>query len=100
MDRVTKERFAADVNAVLVDAEELLRQAAQATGEEAKVLRGRAQEAIGRAKDSLVHIEQRAVAQTKAAAQATDGWVHDHPWTAVGIAAGLAFLVGLAVNRK
>jgi ElaB/YqjD/DUF883 family membrane-anchored ribosome-binding protein len=100
MDRVTKERFAADVNAVLVDAEELLRQAAQATGEEAKVLRGRAQEAIGRAKDSLVHIEQRAVAQTKAVAHATDGWVHDHPWTAVGIAAGLAFLVGLAVNRK
>ena len=71
MDRVTKERFASDVNAVLVDAEELLRQAAQATGEEAKVLRGRAQEAIGRAKDSLVHIEQRAVAQTKAAAHAT-----------------------------
>jgi ElaB/YqjD/DUF883 family membrane-anchored ribosome-binding protein len=100
MDRVTKERFAADVNAVLVDAEELLRQAAQATGEEAKVLRGRAQEAISRAKDSLVQIEQRAVAQTKAAAHATDNWVHEHPWTAVGIAAGLAFLVGLAVNRK
>jgi len=100
MERVTKERLASDVNAVLVDAEDLLRQAAQATGEEAKVLRGRAQDAIGRAKDSLVHIEQRAVDQTKAAAHATDNWVHDHPWTAVGIAAGLAFLVGLAVNRK
>jgi len=100
MDRVTKERFTSDVNAVLVDAEELLRQAAQATGEEAKALRGRAQEAIGRAKDSLVQIEQKAVAQTKAAAHATDNWVKDHPWTAVGIAAGLAFLVGLAVNRK
>lgn len=100
MERVTKERLTADVNAVLVDAEELLRQAAQATGDEAKELRGRAQAAIGRAKDSLVHLEQRAVAQTKAAAQATDHWVHEHPWTAVGIAAGLAFLVGLAVNRK
>ena len=100
MERVTKERFTADVNAVLVDAEELLRQAAQATGEEAKELRGRAQAAIGRAKDSLNQLEQRAVAQTKAAAHATDNWVHEHPWTALGIAAGLAFLVGLAVNRK
>ena len=100
MDRVTKERVTADVNAVLVDAEELLRQAAQTTGEEAKELRGRAQAAIGRARDSLLHIEQRAVAQTKAAAHATDHWVHDHPWTTVGIAAGLALLVGLVMNRK
>lgn len=100
MEQVTKERFAADVNAVLLDAEELLRQAGQATGEEAKELRSRAQAAISRAKDSLMQLEQRAVAQTKAAAQATDHWVHEHPWTALGAAAGLAFLVGLAVNRK
>jgi ElaB/YqjD/DUF883 family membrane-anchored ribosome-binding protein len=100
MDPVMKERLAADVNAVLVDAEELLKQAAHATGEEAKALRNRAQDAIGRARDSLVHLEQRAVAQTKAAAHATDNWVHDHPWTAVGIAAGVGFLVGLVVNRK
>ena len=100
MEQVTKERFAADVNAVLMDAEELLRQAGQATGEEAKQLRARAQAAIGRAKDSLLDLEHRAVAQTKAAAHATDTWVHEHPWTAVGIAAGVAFLVGLVVNRK
>lgn len=100
MEQVTKERFAADVNAVLLDAEELLRQAGQATGEEAKELRSRAQAAISRAKDAVMQLEQRAVAQTKAAAQATDHWVHEHPWTALGVAAGLAFLVGLAVNRK
>lgn len=100
MEKVTRERFTADVNAVLADAEELLRQAAQASGDEARELRSRAQAAIGRAKDGLLHIEQRAVAQTKAAAHATDSWVHEHPWTALGIAAGLAFLVGLVVNRK
>lgn len=100
MEQVTKERFTADVNAVLLDAEELLRQAGHATGEEAKALRGRAQAAILRAKDSMHELEQRAVAQTKAAAHATDDWVHQHPWTALGVAAGLAFLVGLAVNRK
>lgn len=100
MERVTKERLVADVNTVLADAEDLLRQAGQATGEEAKELRSRAQAAIRRAKDSVIDFEHRAVAQTKAAAHATDTWVHQHPWSAVGIAAGLAFLVGLAVNRK
>lgn len=100
MEKVTKERLTADVNAVLQDAEDLLRQAGQVTGEEAKELRGRATAAIRRAKDSMYEIEQRAVAQTKAAARATDTWVHEHPWTALGIAAGVAFLVGLAVNRK
>ena len=79
---------------------ELLRQAGHATGDEAKELRGRAQAAIGRAKESLFQMEQRAVAQTKAAAAAADTWVHQHPWTALGVAAGLAFLAGLAVNRK
>jgi ElaB/YqjD/DUF883 family membrane-anchored ribosome-binding protein len=100
MEHITKQRFANDVNAVLQDAEELLRQAGQASGEEAKELRGRAQAAISRAKDSMFELEQRAVAQTKAAAHATDAWIHEHPWTALGVAAGLAFLVGLAVNRK
>jgi ElaB/YqjD/DUF883 family membrane-anchored ribosome-binding protein len=100
MEHVTKERLAADVNAVLVDAEELLRQAAHATGEEARELRSRAQSAIARAKESVLELEHRAMANTKAAAQATDQWVHEHPWTAVGIAAGLAFLIGLVVNRK
>ena len=100
MEQVTKGRFAADVNAVLLDAEELLRQAGQATGDEAKQSRARAQAAIGRAKDSLLDLEHRAMTQTKAAAQATDTWVHQHPWTALGIAAGVAFLVGLVVNRK
>ena len=100
MEQVSKERFTADVNAVLQDAEELLRQAGQTTGEEARELRGRAQAAILQAKDSLYEFEQRALAQTRAAAQAADGWVHQHPWTALGVAAGIAFLVGLAVNRK
>jgi ElaB/YqjD/DUF883 family membrane-anchored ribosome-binding protein len=100
MEKVSKERLASDLNAVLVDAEELLRQAGQATGEEAKELRGRAQAAIRRAKDSMYEFQAQAVAQTKAAARATDTWVHEHPWTALGMAAGLAFLVGLAVNRK
>ncbi|HTN48751.1 MAG TPA: DUF883 family protein [Burkholderiaceae bacterium] len=99
-EQVTKERLMADVNTVLVDAEELLRQAAQASGEQATELRRRAQSAISSAKRRLVDAEHRAVDQAKSAAKATDNWVHEHPWTAVGIAAGIGMLLGLVINRR
>ena len=89
-----------DVYAVLVDAEDLLLQAAQSSGEQAADLRRRAQTAISSAKTRLVEAEHRVVDQAKHAAKATDTWVHDHPWTAIGIAAGIGVLLGLVVNRR
>jgi ElaB/YqjD/DUF883 family membrane-anchored ribosome-binding protein len=100
MDQVTKERLMTDVNTVLVDAEELLRQAAQSSGEQAADLRRRAQSAISSAKARLVEAEHKVVDQARHAAKATDTWVHDHPWTAVGIAAGVGVLLGLVINRR
>lgn len=96
----TKERLMSDVNAVLVDAEDLLKQAAAASGEQAADLRRRAQSAIASAKTRLVDIEHKVVDKTKYAAKATDHWVHDHPWTAMGIAAGVGVLIGLVINRR
>jgi len=100
MEQVTKERSTSDVNAVLGDAEELLRQAAHATGEQASDLRRRAQSAINSAKTRLVDAEQRVAHHAKRAAKTTDDWVHDYPWTAVGIAAGIGMVVGLMINRR
>ena len=96
----TKERLMADVNTVLVDAEDLLRQAAAASGEQAADLRRRAQSAIANAKTRLVDVEHKVVDKTKYAAKATDHWVHEHPWKAVGIAVGAGVLVGLLINRR
>lgn len=100
MEQGTKERMMSDVNAVLVDAEELLKQAAQSSGEQAADLRRRAQSAISAAKARLVEVEHKVVDQAKYAAKATDTWVHEHPWTAIGVAAGIGVLLGLAINRR
>ena len=35
-----------------------------------------------------------------AAAKVTDNYVHEHPWKAIGIAAAIAFLLGLLVSRR
>jgi ElaB/YqjD/DUF883 family membrane-anchored ribosome-binding protein len=103
-DTVTKERLMTDVSAVLSDADALLRQAAQATGDQAVELRRKAQSAISSAMSRLGDVEKRVVGQAKRAATATDHWVQDHPWssvgaaTAVGVAVGV--LIGLAINRR
>ena len=39
-------------------------------------------------------MEGQAVDQAKAAARATDDYVHDNPWQAIGVAAAVGFLVG------
>jgi ElaB/YqjD/DUF883 family membrane-anchored ribosome-binding protein len=38
--------------------------------------------------------------QTKAAARATDTYVHENPWKAVGIAAGAGILFGMLISRR
>ncbi len=99
-ENVTKQKLMTDVNAVLADAEELLHQATKASGEQAAELRRRAQSAISNAKARLGDAEHRVVEQAKTAAKVTDTWVHDHPWSAVGIAAGIGLLLGLVINRR
>ena len=89
-----------DAKVVLEDVEALLNEAATATGERAQALRARASEALSQAKQRL-HDAQTAVASnTRAAARATDEFVHDHPWGMIGAAAGVGFLIGLLVSRR
>jgi ElaB/YqjD/DUF883 family membrane-anchored ribosome-binding protein len=40
------------------------------------------------------------VDQAKAAAQATDDYVHAHPWKAVGFAAGIGVILGMLISRR
>jgi ElaB/YqjD/DUF883 family membrane-anchored ribosome-binding protein len=84
----------------LEETEALLNEVANETGERAAHLRDRISEKLATAKDKLVEIEHRVLDKTKAAAKATDTYVHDHPWQAVGIAAGVGFLLGLLVSRR
>lgn len=37
--------------------------------------------------------------KTKAAAEATDAYVHENPWKVVGMAAGLGLIIGLILAR-
>jgi ElaB/YqjD/DUF883 family membrane-anchored ribosome-binding protein len=97
---VSREKLAADLRAVVSDAEELLRATAGQMGEKAVVARERIQESLRVAKEKLSQAEDVVIDKTKAAARATDDYVHDHPWGAVGIAAAVGLVIGMLISRR
>jgi ElaB/YqjD/DUF883 family membrane-anchored ribosome-binding protein len=99
-NNVSKEKLVADLKVVVSDAEELLRATASAAGEKAGELREKMQDRLRDAKLRLADAEAALIDKTKAAARATDDFVHDHPWKAVGIAAGAGLLVGMLIGRR
>jgi len=97
---VSREKLASDLRVVVADAEELLRATAGQMGEKAVIARERIQESLRLAKDKLSRAEEAVVDKTKAAARATDDYVHDHPWGAVGIAAAVGLVIGMLISRR
>jgi ElaB/YqjD/DUF883 family membrane-anchored ribosome-binding protein len=95
-----RERLVDDLAAVLAEAEEMLKRASVETGDKARDLRSQVETQLLRAKLKLQEIEGEAIDHAKAAARATDDYVHDHPWQAIGIAASVGLLLGLLMNRR
>lgn len=96
----SQKQLVSDIKSVISDAEEVLSATADQAGEKVADLRARVQTRLHDAKVRLADAEAVLVAKTRAAAQATDAYVHESPWTAVGIAAGVGLLVGLVIGRR
>lgn len=97
---VSKEKLAQDLKIVVADAEELLRATAGQAGEKVAAAREKIQDSLRHAKGKLAEVEDMVVDQGKRAAKATDEYVHDHPWKAVGIAAGVGLIIGMLISRR
>ena len=95
-----KEKLMNDLKVVIADAEELLKMTASQVGEKATELRTRMQTRLDQAKADLARLQEMAVVKAKEVGQATDTYVRDNPWQAVGIAAGAGFLIGLLISRR
>ena len=103
MDQVTdvnKEKLIADFKVVVADAEELLRATAGQAGDKVAELRLRVQDRLVLAKAQLADAEAAVIEKARQAGRAADDYVHETPWSSVGIAAGVGFLIGLLVGRR
>ncbi|HYD94763.1 MAG TPA: DUF883 family protein [Noviherbaspirillum sp.] len=89
-----------DMKTLVKDAQDLLREASLATGEKADELRARGLALLDTAMERAQEVQAVALEKGKAAAQSTDEFVHEHPWKAVGIAAGVGLVVGMLISRR
>jgi ElaB/YqjD/DUF883 family membrane-anchored ribosome-binding protein len=87
------EKLAGDVRVLVSDIEELMKATASQSGERLGAVRARVESALAEAKDTVV-------LRSRDAARATDRYVHENAWKAVGLGAGIALLVGILIGRR
>lgn len=95
-----QQQLVADMKSVIADAEDMLQATADQAGDKVASLRARIQERLHGARVRLGEAETVLVDKTRAAARATDVYVHESPWTAIGVAAGVGLLAGLILGRR
>jgi ElaB/YqjD/DUF883 family membrane-anchored ribosome-binding protein len=98
--KTAQETLMADFQALVSDTERLLEHTATLAGEQADELRTQIHDSLLRARETLQLTEQSLRERGEAAVTATEDYVQNNPWQAVGIAAGVGFLIGLLATRR
>ena len=93
-----RDQLMADLKTVILDAEAWLRHGGSLTGEQLEAAKAKFETAITTAKEGLANLE--VIEKSKAAAKATDTYVKDNPWKAVGVGAAVGVVVGLLIGRR
>jgi ElaB/YqjD/DUF883 family membrane-anchored ribosome-binding protein len=91
-----KGKMADDLKMMVSDGEELLKAAANASGEGFTAARAKFTEKVVSAKARLADLSQPAVEKARQA----DGYVHDSPWTAIGVAVAAGMLIGFLAAKR
>ena len=91
----SRDKLIDDVKVLTKDVQELLKATASVVGERAVDARGKVQESLKVAQEKLAQVHATAKDKGQQAFNATDVYVRDNPWNAVGVAAGIGFLLGL-----
>jgi len=95
----TRDQLMRDLKNVVSDAETWLR-GSNLTGEDLKAAKAKFERTLVNAKDGIIRMEEAVVEKTKATAKATDVYVTENPWKAIGISAAVGVLIGALISRR
>lgn len=99
-DTQARERLAQSLKHMVDEADQLLAKAERSGSEQFMAAREKFEAQLRHAKDELRRLEQSAIDNARRAARATDHAVHEHPYAAMGLAAGVGLLVGMLITRR
>jgi ElaB/YqjD/DUF883 family membrane-anchored ribosome-binding protein len=89
-----------DLHAVIDDAEQLLQHVKREAGSEIGEARQRLETTLHAARSRLQAAQQALGDNVQHTVRATEGYVQDRPWTALGISAGIGLVVGLILGAR
>ena len=95
-----KGKMADDLKLIVSDGEELLKAAANASGEGFTAARAKVAEKVMSAKAKLADVSQPVVDRTRETAAVADDYVRGNPWTAVGVAIAAGVLIDLLSAKR
>jgi ElaB/YqjD/DUF883 family membrane-anchored ribosome-binding protein len=99
-DTNARERLAQSLKHMVDEADHLLAKAERTGSEQFNAAREKFETQLLHAKDELRRLELSAIDNAKRAARATDHAVHEHPYAAMGMAAGAGLLIGMLISRR
>jgi ElaB/YqjD/DUF883 family membrane-anchored ribosome-binding protein len=99
-DAGARERLTHSLQQMVDEADHLLKNAQRTGSDQFNAARDKFELQLRHAKDELRRLEEAALDNAKRAARATDLAVHEHPYAAMGIAAGAGLLIGMLISRR
>lgn len=97
---LAKAQLSDDFKVVLTDAEALLKATLGQGGEALTAARGKIEGSIAVARAGMAEAQAALATRTRAAARATDVYIHRNPWQAIAISAGVGLVVGWLAGRR
>jgi ElaB/YqjD/DUF883 family membrane-anchored ribosome-binding protein len=97
---VSKEQLLADMRVVVGDLESMLKATANSADADVRALSERLRDRLAVAKARLLDAEHALMERGRQIARNTDDYVHQHPWTSIGVAAGVGLLLGVVIGRR
>jgi ElaB/YqjD/DUF883 family membrane-anchored ribosome-binding protein len=96
----SKDQLVTNLRRVIADAEELLSATADEGSGKLADLRERIKDNLRVARDKLADADALMRDHARRAAEVTDDYVHDNPWTSMGVAAAVGMFIGVLLGRR
>lgn len=93
-------RRASEMHNFFDDVEELLRKVSNVNDADIAKLRRKVEDSIEHVKGATRYSLEQAMEGTRRVARVTDDYVHENPWTAIGVSAAAGLLAGAIICRR
>jgi ElaB/YqjD/DUF883 family membrane-anchored ribosome-binding protein len=95
----SRQKLVTDLKTVVTDAEGYLRASVGQAGESYAAARSNLEHSLAAAKAQMANAQRAVGEKARAAARATDTYVHERPWESIALGASVGLLLGWLARR-